>query len=215
MSAAHSPASAPPPGTYWVEPERFLAGAYPGHVDPVYALARIDALLALGIDTFIDLSWPGELPAYEGLLPLAHPVTGVADIGYSRRAIRDHGLPAEPAQMQEILAELERSAGRGASRSACTAAPASAGRASSWAGHLARCLGSGAAGLEELDRLWRQSGRDRDWPATAGRRTPSCITAAGGGSMHRRARPGRTTRRRPTRPIASRTGIADFSMGLR
>ena len=62
MSARKSAATSTPPGTYWVEPERLLAGAYPGHVDPAYAAARIDALLALGIDRFIDLTEPGELP---------------------------------------------------------------------------------------------------------------------------------------------------------
>jgi ADP-ribosyl-[dinitrogen reductase] hydrolase len=163
VSAAQSPATAPPPGTYWVEPERFLAGAYPGHVDPAYALARIDALLALGIDTFVDLTWPGELPPYEGLLPLAQPITGVADIGYSRRAIRDHGLPADAAQMREILAELDRAVAAG--RRVYVHCRAGIGRTGTVVGcYLAGRLGSGAAALEELDRLWRQGGRDRDWP---------------------------------------------------
>jgi len=146
-----------------VEPQRFLAGAYPGHVDPIFAWARIDALLVLGIDTFIDLTCPGELPAYEGLLPVADPVAGDRAIGYARRAIPDHGLPADPAQMRDILDELERALAAG--RRVYVHCRAGIGRTGTVVGcFLARRLGSGAAALEELDRLWRQGGRDRDWP---------------------------------------------------
>ena len=69
MSASTAPAAAPLPGTYWVEERRLLAGAYPGHVDPALAGARLGLLLDLGIDWFIDLTWRGELPPYDVLLP--------------------------------------------------------------------------------------------------------------------------------------------------
>jgi ADP-ribosyl-[dinitrogen reductase] hydrolase len=164
VSVRKSAAAATPPGTYWVEPERFLAGAYPGHVDPAYAAARIQALIALGIDRFIDLTEPDELPPYEALLPAVtgrdgHPVR------YSRHPIADHGLPRDVAQMRRILDELDKALATG--RRVYLHCRAGIGRTGTVAGcFLARRLGSGPEALEALARLWRLGGRDRDWPRT-------------------------------------------------
>jgi len=155
---------ATPPGTYWVEPERLLAGAYPGHIDPRYANARIEALLALGIDQFIDLTEPGEVPGYEQLLPATgrredHPVL------YRRFPIPDHGLPRDVRQMHEVLDELDKALATG--RRVYLHCRAGIGRTGTVAGcFLARRLGSGAEALDALGRLWRLGGRDRDWPRT-------------------------------------------------
>src|SRR5262249_11785287 len=137
---------------------------YPGHVDPAYAAARIDALIALGIDRFIDLTEPGELPAYDALLPEltgrdGHPVR------YSRYPIPDHGLPRDAAQMQQVLDELDKALATG--RRVYLHCRAGIGRTGTVAGcFLARRLGSGTEALESLARLWRLGGRDRDWPRT-------------------------------------------------
>jgi hypothetical protein len=39
----------PFPGSYWVVPEQFLAGEYPGEVDPEMTRWRLRGLLARGI----------------------------------------------------------------------------------------------------------------------------------------------------------------------
>lgn len=162
MSAAHS-AAAPPPGTYWVEPGRLLAGAYPGHVEPTYARERLNSLLKLGITQFIDLTWPGELPEYDELLPEAG---GEApSVLYSRFPIQDHGLPRTPAQMRAILTEVNGALDRG--RRVYVHCRAGIGRTGTVVGcFLAERFGDGALALEELERLWHKSGRGRDWPRT-------------------------------------------------
>jgi ADP-ribosylglycohydrolase len=157
--------AAPPPGAYWVEPERVLAGTYPGHVDPAYAAARVAALLELGIDWFLDLTWPGELPPYEQLLPSPYEPGRHPPVTYSRRPIRDHDLPRNAAQMAEILDELDEALAAG--HRVYVHCRAGIGRTGTVVGcHLARRLGSGAAALEALERLWAAGGRHRDWPRT-------------------------------------------------
>ena len=153
MSERAVAAVKPPPGTYWVEPERLLAGAYPGHVDPAYAEARVAALLALGFDWFLDLTWPGELPPYQQLLPGRRDPGYPRPVIYSRRPIRDHDLPRSRRQMAAILDELAEALGDG--RRVYLHCRAGIGRTGTVAGcHLARRLGSGAAALAALDRLW-------------------------------------------------------------
>jgi ADP-ribosyl-[dinitrogen reductase] hydrolase len=154
-----------PPGAYWVEPERLIAGAYPGHVDPAYAEARVVGLLELGIDWFLDLTWPDELPPYAQLLPSPYQPGRYPPVTYSRRPIRDHDLPRHAAQMVEILDELEQALAGG--HRVYVHCREGIGRTGTVIGcHLARRLGSGTAALESLDRLWIAGGRDRDWPRT-------------------------------------------------
>lgn len=165
MSVRPLAAVPPPPGTYWVEPARVLAGAYPGHVDPAYAAARVAGLLELGIDWFLDLTWPGELPPYEQLLPSPYEPGRYPPVTYSRRPIRDHDLPRNVAQMAEILDELDEALAGG--HRVYVHCRAGIGRTGVVIGcHLARRLGSGAAALEALDQLWLAGGRDRDYPRT-------------------------------------------------
>jgi hypothetical protein len=70
----------------WVEPGRLAAGPYPR--DPA-------DLRAAGIDAFVDLTEPGELPAY--------PVEGAV---HRRAPIRDFGTPSVD-EMQAILSVLD------------------------------------------------------------------------------------------------------------
>ena len=165
MSASVAPAAAPLPGTYWVDTGTLLAGAYPGHVDPALASARLGLLLELGVDWFIDLTWPGELPAYDVLLPSAYARGLRPPVAYSRRPIRDHGLPAAPAQMLEILDEIDAALAGG--HRLYVHCRAGIGRTGTVIGCLlARRGGDGRRALVELDRMWCAAGRDRDWPRT-------------------------------------------------
>ena len=161
MTAPAAPVPAPPAGCYWVESGRLLAGAYPGHADPTRA-TRLAAVLALGIDWFIDLTMPGELAPYDDSLPSPYEPRDRGPVTYSRRPIPDHGLPATAAEMNEILDELDTALADG--HLVYVHCRAGIGRTGTVIGcHLARRLG-GPAALAELERLWRQGGRDRDYP---------------------------------------------------
>lgn len=50
---------------WWVEPARLLAGEYPGHHDGERAAAKVGLLIDMGVRTFVDLTQPGELHAYD------------------------------------------------------------------------------------------------------------------------------------------------------
>ena len=104
---------------------------------------------------FLDLTEPGELEPYESLLPL--------DTDYFRRPIADHGLPASPAHMAEIL-DCLRHALR-SRRVVYLHCRAGIGRTGMVAGCLLAEQGlSAEEALAELNRRWRASGRARDWP---------------------------------------------------
>jgi atypical dual specificity phosphatase len=51
----------PDPNTYWVVPDQFLAGEYPGARDPEEARRRLRRFLQAGVRHFIDLTEAGEL----------------------------------------------------------------------------------------------------------------------------------------------------------
>jgi len=152
----------PEPGTYWVIPDRLLAGDHPG----LGAVPeRVAALLKAGCDYFIDLTWPDELPSYAELLPSPYQSHAGPPVAYSRRPIRDHSVPEEPAHTVEILDEID--AALSAGHCLYLHCHAGIGRTGLIAGCLlARRLRSGERALIELDRLWRDSGRARDYPRT-------------------------------------------------
>jgi ADP-ribosylglycohydrolase len=146
---------APFPGTFWVLPGRLLAGEHPAE--------RVAALLALGVDYFLDLTWPAELPDYDVRLPRPYAAGELRKVIYSRRPIRDHSIPADAAQMLEVLDELDDALARG--HRVYVHCRAGIGRTGLVIGcFLARRTGSGQAALAELDRLWQAGGRRTDWP---------------------------------------------------
>jgi len=83
----------PIPETYWVEQGRFLAGEYPGSFDADTARRQMDAFLAAGLTTFIDLTHSHELASYESILKEQAGAHGL-EAHYHRFAIRDHGVPS-------------------------------------------------------------------------------------------------------------------------
>jgi hypothetical protein len=86
--------NSPLSNTYWVVPGRLLAGEHPYGRDDEDARNRIRFLLAVGINYFIDLTQPYEVPEYRHLLP--------ADTKYLRSPIADVEVPSEVAQMRDI-----------------------------------------------------------------------------------------------------------------
>ncbi len=95
----------PDPNTYWVEPDRFLAGEYPFSPDPAGARAKLDALLQAGITTFVDLTHPHELEPYSAHLP--------PGVEYRRLPIRDMSVPRDAREMVNILDTVDQALAAG------------------------------------------------------------------------------------------------------
>ncbi|MEM8534382.1 MAG: dual specificity protein phosphatase family protein [Chloroflexota bacterium] len=91
----------PLPHTYWVEPQRLLAGAHPGAGQEVHALVKA------GITVFIDLTEAGEWLAYDELLPRLSTDSG-SEMSYLRSAIVDRDIPTV-VQMIAILDHIDAS----------------------------------------------------------------------------------------------------------
>lgn len=141
---------------YWVREGRWLAGEHPGGATREDTRARLAALSALGIDAWLDLTAPGELPAYEGEL-----ARGQLHI---RKPIPDHGVPLEPEHMAEIIEVIDGLLADG--RNLYLHCRAGIGRTGMVVGcHLAQHGRRGDAALDALNVLWAASPRARSWPS--------------------------------------------------
>lgn len=148
-------AVAPPlANAYWVYPGRLLAGEHPGGATAQQTRERLERLRAAGIRAIIDLTEPGEVGAYEDALPLA--------IEYQRKPIPDHAVPGRREHMLEILDHLHQALGAG--KPCYVHCRAGIGRTATVIGCLLVERGlTGEQALDELARLWPQSGRSREW----------------------------------------------------
>jgi hypothetical protein len=152
---AGTEADRPLPNTYWVIPGRLLAGEHPAGVDATASRARLARLHAAGIDTFVDLTEKGEMPAYRQLLP-----KGTL---YLHSAIADTRVPNNIAQTRELLADIHHALDGG--RGVYVHCRAGIGRTGLIIGcFLADQQPNGAAAVKLLNRLWRQSERAHSWP---------------------------------------------------
>ncbi len=97
----------PIPESYWVEPDRLLAGEYPGKFDGELTRQRIDALLQEGFNTFIDLTRPNETVTYIRMLQDEAKLYDV-EVQHLRFPIGDFGLPT-PELMTQILDTIDAS----------------------------------------------------------------------------------------------------------
>ncbi len=141
--------------TYWVVPERLLAGEYPIGEVAAGARARLATLREHRVNTFIDLTEEGEMPAYRHLLPV--------HTRYRRIPIRDQSVPANAAVILEVLAEI----GTAIQSKRCIYlhCRAGIGRTGLAVGcFLADRSGDGKAAIKELNQLWAQSERSQSWP---------------------------------------------------
>lgn len=94
---------------YWVSPGRLLATEYPGAKDREKALHKLQVLLDAGVNSFVDLTEPGErtwdgspMVPYDGLLG--------PDVNYTRFAIPDTGTITDDGYgriLAHINAELD------------------------------------------------------------------------------------------------------------
>jgi len=149
---------APPPlplsNSYWALPGRVLAGEHPGGATEEATRERLKSLLAAGVSCFIDLTEPHECAAYAQQLP--------PSVDYHRKSIPDHGLPGSPARMSEILACVR--AGLRDGGTVYLHCRAGIGRTGMTVGCLFAEAGrSGKEALEELNQVWQQSARSRQW----------------------------------------------------
>jgi hypothetical protein len=140
---------------YWVQSDRLLAGEHPFGRDPVDAHNRLAALRAAGIDFFIDLTEPFEMPSYRRLLPRR--------AAYVRLSIPDHQVPREVAHMREIQSRIHEALA--ADRHVYVHCRAGIGRTALAIGcYLVEQGLDGAAALEELNRVWQRSNAATVWP---------------------------------------------------
>jgi len=145
----------PLPNTYWVIPDRILAGEYPGDVADELTRARITRLHEAGIDAFFDLTEEGEMPPYRHLLPQRTE--------YLRSAIADTWVPNNVAQTKDLLTAMHAALAR--NRALYVHCRAGIGRTGLIVGcFLADRDSDGKAALKMLNRLWRQSERAKQWP---------------------------------------------------
>src|SRR5262245_58519296 len=106
--------STPLRGTYWVVPNQFLAGEYPGEVEPEFTERRLRALIAGGIRTFVDLTDEDEvdesakvIPTYRSILRRVSEAEAVQTT-YANIPIEDRGVPS-PWTLRCILDVIDRS----------------------------------------------------------------------------------------------------------
>ncbi len=98
------PRARPFANSYWVIPDRLLAGEYPGELARDPAIAKLRTVIDAGITYFLDLTSPDDpLRPYEPLLKEAGASETVV---YSRRTIRDMGCPTA-GTMRAILDEID------------------------------------------------------------------------------------------------------------
>jgi hypothetical protein len=146
----------PLPNTYWVIPGKLLGGEYPGAEAEDDTRLRLQALLDAGVNCFVNLTRPEELPPYSAQLPKG--------IWYVHLPIVDHGLPVDSAYMRQIQLSLARALNAG--RCVYVHCRMGIGRTGTVLGcRLVEQGLTGAAALRELNRAWQQCNRARQWPA--------------------------------------------------
>ena len=98
---------------YWVMAGRLIAGEYPGSIDETHARRRLHWLTLKGVNTYLDLTEPGEagLEPYMHLLEDESSREGV-EINHARIAIPDMSVTTE-GQMARILDKLDNHIGAG------------------------------------------------------------------------------------------------------
>ena len=146
----------PIPNSYWVEPGLLLAGEHPDGGDDVSTCERIEALVAAGVRTFVDLTQADEMQPYRQWLP--------DTASYHSFSMPDHSVPASPQVMHDLQALLElRLASRQGVYVHCRAG---IGRTGMAIGCYLREQGEAAEpALAELNRLWKQNARAARWPS--------------------------------------------------
>lgn len=97
---------------YWVVPGKFLAGCYPGDLDPQAADQKLEGIVACGVSRIINLMEAEERDSYGRLfIPYQGRYQQIAaqrgiEASFARYPIRDGGIP-ERVQMKGILDDID------------------------------------------------------------------------------------------------------------
>ena len=146
----------PIPESYWVTPGRFLAGQYPGGFERDKVRLRMDKFLEAGLDTFLDLTNPNELPPYESILNEQARLYE-KNVRHLRFSITDFGLPSRNG-MTATLDALDAAIHEG--RNIYLHCWAGVGRTGTVVGcYLVRHGMSGAQALAQLAEWWKTDPR--------------------------------------------------------
>jgi hypothetical protein len=97
--------------SYWVIPDKFLAGAYPGEYDRSLTRIKMTAFLNAGFDTFFNLTSENELPDYQPIL-VDEAVFYDRQVFHERFSITDRGLPSR-GSMIAILDAIDQTLATG------------------------------------------------------------------------------------------------------
>ncbi len=139
--------------SYWVEKNRLLAGEYPAGETTFETRLRLRALLEAGLDTFIDLTRPGELQPYQDVLTEEAALLGKT-VTCHRFPIGDFGLPSR-AQMGEILVTIDSTLAAG--HKVYLHCWGGIGRTGTTVGcYLVRHGKNGTEALQQLAEWWRE-----------------------------------------------------------
>lgn len=153
----------PFPRSYWVVPGRFLAGEYPGSLLLYEAREKIDNLLNLGIDTFIDLTLYDHLEPYAPILKTEANRLG-RYFTYEKQGIRDTSIPSK-GDMKRILDQIDSAIEQG--HNVYIHCWGGIGRTGTVVGcYLARHGTTGQAALDEIARLRNEVPSTRISPET-------------------------------------------------
>jgi len=147
--------------SYWVQPGRFLAGEYPAAAYVGRARERLGKMLDMGINTFIDLTLPNELPPY---LPILAEEANRRDISiqHTRFPILDHNIPPR-GTMTAILDTIDRALAKG--RNLYVHCWGGIGRTGTTVGcYLVRHGRTGEQALAQLAEWWKDVPKSSYFP---------------------------------------------------
>lgn len=156
LTSSHKP---PLPNSYWVVPNRFVAGEYPGAKEREEAAAKLKALLDAGVDYFIDLTQPGELIPYAEVVEREAYHLGLS-AGYERHPIDDMSVPCSTERMADILDAIDAAMSDG--KTIYVHCWGGVGRTGTVVGcWLVRHGDTGEAALDRIAERWR--GVEKAW----------------------------------------------------
>ena len=148
---------------YWVQPGRFLAGEYPAAAYVERARERLVRMLEAGINTFIDLTLPNELPPYYQILFVEADKRGL-DVQHKRFPILDHNIPPR-GTMFEILNVIDSTLAEG--RNIYVHCWGGIGRTGTTVGcYLVRHGLTGEQALAQLSEWWKDVPKSSYFPRT-------------------------------------------------
>lgn len=101
----------PFPKTWWIVPQRFMGGQYPGTLDPAKQRRMLGDLLGLGINTYVNLQEPDEKGQGKPFMDYRSAAQEMAEprgvrVLFKRFAVPDQGVPT-PEVMTTILDHLD------------------------------------------------------------------------------------------------------------